>query len=92
MKNYISRWDELKIGDLVECSAGGERKTLLVCEKVEADKNVKKYNPFGGTLKMAVLYAGKDRYTLFENDLSRNDVCVVWEGKVLKQRLSELEV
>lgn len=92
MKKRISRWDELKVGDLVECSADGERKTLLVCEKVEADKNVKKHNPWGGTLKMAVLYAGEDRYTLFENDLSRNDVYVVWEGKVLKQMLDELEV
>lgn len=92
MKKRISRWEELKVGDLIECRADGVRKTLLVCEKVEADKNVRKYNPWRGTLKMAVLYAGEDRYTLFENDLSKDDIYVVWEGKTLKQRLDELEV
>lgn len=81
------------MGDLIECRAEGAVRALLVCEKVELDKDAKKINPYHATLKMAVLYAGDERYTLFENDLNKDGgVCRVWEGETLKKRLEDLEV
>lgn len=91
MKKRIIKWSDFGVGDLIECRADGMMRTLLVCEKVELDKkpNSQWHNP----LRLAILYQGDQRYTLFENDLNRDDgVSLVWEGKELKKRLDSLEV
>lgn len=92
MKKRIIKWSDFQVGDLIECRADGVMRTLLVCEKVELDKRTEQ-NPWHNPLRMAILYQGDERFTLFENDLSRSDdVSLVWEGKKLKKRLDELEV
>lgn len=91
MKKRIIKWSDFGVGDLIECRADGMMKTLLVCEKVELDK--KPSSQWHNPLRLAILYQGDQRYTLFENDLNRDDgVSLVWKGKELKKRLDSLEV
>lgn len=89
VNEYVSSWDDIRVGDMITCSGGGGQITALVCEKVEADtKNSLR------PLRLLVLYVGNgERYTLFENDITKgNTVKLVWEANDLQKRIKTLEV
>lgn len=76
----ITKWAELNIGYLVEVMVDGKPRVLVVRDKVELDKDSETMKP----LRLAIMYdrTGKNRYTMFEDDIEKGlGVKLVW-GRV----------